>query len=1130
MKKNFRMMLSLLLVLVFVFQFAGGLAWADDVNVTLTGKEALVYELRLTDAEGKSAPLSAEEETEKLGGSCTVSLLREGSEEAETPLSRDAGSAVLEDLVKKGLLVKVPEGFCVSESYLRGDAVETQERKPLPFTADREKADLILKAGAVGDKDKNFDKSFLTTASTVDPQVYTLVLVLSPLEKEKALTVTLANDATAPGSGQQVNPGESFTAPEAPVPNTEDLIFRCWQVKYPSGGVLKLNPGESFKPYSNCRVEGKWIDVITFTANAPVEDGESFAPNGYSYRGHLAEGDAISSVSLWIQEVEDGFVAVPSDAVIKNGEEDVTDRYELRYVNSDPVQKDAPQDDPTPAPTEEPSPEPVPVEPVKITVTANEPISNDGGKTYEQNGAVLSAGALSEGDAFAGVVVEVQQREDGSYVAVPRDAVIVNGETDVTANYEITYEASQPVTPPAPEKVKITVTAKEPVTNDGGKTYEQNGALVSAGALNDGDAFTALTVEVKQNEDGTYVAIPRDAVIKNGETDVTENYEITYEASQPVTPPAPEKIKLTVTAREPVTKDGGKTYEQNGALLSAGALSEGDAFVSIAIDVKQNEDGTYVAVPRDGVIKNGETDVTANYEITYVASQPVKPDAEKIAITIRSKDRTAEYSGKPITAEEYELVSGALAEGDTIEVKYEGGSTNVTASPVPSTIASVIIKDALGTDVTESKYAVTIDNVNAGKVTVTKHPITVTAITGTVETDGTKVIYAKDCKTANGSFTKGHKVEGLLLGHELRGDFVKGYGSETFVTSIDLTQLRVVDTANSDTDVTANYQVNTVDGKMTIKVSSQTGVPVAVTVKDQSWTYDGAAHRPDQSGYNISGLLDGDVATVSLQLKQNETQTEEATNAGTYTIVPVVSIKNKDGNPVSENKYKINTSTGTLTVKKLDITLEAISDTKPYDGKALVNDKVKAPALAAGHKYQGVKLNVYDAKGNLIKNGAKEVGTYTKKITEVHIVDAKGNEVTANYNITLVDGKLVITNSSKNDSKSPKTGDDSKPVLYIILIAASVILLAVIGVFLAMQSRRKKMLQPEPPVDGEYFEPDEVGDDWQDAAQPVEEEPLTPPDSWNPDETWKDLGKELDKAPDEGIDPLPEEPVHKPKH
>ena len=58
----------------------------------------------------------------------------------------------------------------------------------------------------------------------------------------------------------------------------------------------------------------------------------------------------------------------------------------------------------------------------------------------------------------------------------------------------------------------------------------------------------------------------------------------------------------------------------------------------------------------------------------------------------------------------------------------------------------------------------------------------------------------------------------------------------------------------------------------------------------------------------------------------------------------------------------------------------------------------------------------------------------------------------------------------------------------------------------------------------------------------MEEEPLTPPASWNPEEAWKDLGKELDedpgkdldmdldKDPGEGIDPLPEEPVHKPKH
>ena len=1047
MKKNFRMLLSMLLVLVFVFQFSGSLAWADDADVTVTGKEALVYALSLTnpdpEAQEKLIPVSAEEEAEKLGGkSYSVVLEEKDQDQKKTdPLSRSAGSIVLEDLLKKDLVVTPPEGYFISRIYLRGDAVETQKIKLLPLSADAEKPVLTLKAGSLAAKDKSFDKEFLTTFSTVDPQIYTLELVLAPLETEKPLTVTVAEDKDAAGTDHSVEPGNSFTAPEA-LPNGAERQFAGWKLVYENGASLKLEPGQSFKPYAKCRLEAQWTEIITLSANAPVEEGDGFVPNGWTWSGKLREGDVIDSVALSVQEQEDGFVSVPSDAVIKNGEENVTDRYILRYVQSEAVKKD---EEPAPQPTEEPAPQPT-----------EEP-------------------------------------------------------------------APQPTEEPAPpEKVKLTVTAKEPVSNDGGKTYEQAGAFLSAGALNEGDAFTNIAIDVKQNEDGTYIAVPRDAVIKNGDTDNTANYEISYVASQPVTPPAPEKVKITITAREPVTKDGGKTYEQDNAVLSAGKLNEGDSITALVIDVKQNEDGTYIAVPRDAVIKNGDTDNTANYEITYEASKPVTPPAEKIAITLRSKDRSAEYSGKLITAQEYELTSGALAEGDTLEVKYEGGSTNVTASPVASPIASVVIKDASGADVTESKYAVTIDNENAGKVTVTKHPITVTAISGSVETDGTKVIYAKDCKTANGSFTRGHKVEGLLESHELRGDFVKGYGSETFTTSIDLNELRVVDTANGDTDVTANYDIKTVDGKMTIKVTSKTGVPVALTVKDQSRTYDGAAHKPDQNGYNISGLLDGDVASVSLQLKQGDSQFEEATNAGTYTIVPVVTIKTKDGSPVADNKYTVSSANGTLTVKKLDITLEAVSDSKPYDGKALINDKVKAPALPAGHKYSGVKLNVYDAKGNLIRNGAKEVGTYTKKITEVHILDAKGTEVTDNYNITKIDGKLTITNSDKNDSKTPKTGDNSM-TLYIILIVASVVLLGVLGVFLAIQNRRKRVMQAENDLaEGEYFEPDEAVSDWQEPASVENFEPVIPPDAWAES---SELPPEEPQAPDE-----PEAPVHIPKH
>ena len=1005
MKKNIRSLLCLLLALVLTLQLAGGLALADP---EISGKETLVFELYRRDPNDadKIIPVSAEQEAELLAGkSYAIELVRDNAEKSTLPLSRAAGSITLNDLLKNDLRIAPPEGFFVEQVYLRGDALESNKPKKLPFGADRESATLTLKAGALAVKDPaagedRFDKEALSTLSTMDPPIYAVVVVLAPLDAEKPVTVTEALDKDASVTETQVARGSERTAPAAPA-DSADAKFAGWQLSYGNGASLTLQPGDSFKPYADCRLEAQWTQIITITANVPVESGEGFAPNGYSLSGKLAEGDSVANVDLTVTSEDGRFYSVPSNARIERDGKDVTDQYALVYVTSEPAVKE-----------EEPTP-------------------------------------------------------------------------------------SEPPVTPAPEKVKITITANEPVTKDGGKTYEHNGAVLS-GTLNEGDQITGLVIDVVKNEDGTYVAVPKDAVIKNGDTDVTANYEITYVASQPVTPPAPEKVKLTITANEPVTKDGGKTYEQNGAVLSSGALNDGDAFGGIVIDVVKNEDGSYTAVPKDAVIKNGDTDVTANYEITYVASKPVTPPAEKIAITIRSKDRTAEYSGKLITAEEYEIVSGALAEGDTIEVKYEGGSTNVTTSPVASPISSLVIKDSAGNDVTESKYSVTIDNENAGKVTVTKHSITVTAITGTVETDGTKIIYAKDCKTGNNVFNKGHKVEGLLPGHELRGDFVKGSGKETFTTSIDLNELRVVDTANAELDVTANYDIKTVDGKLTIKVKSQTGVPVAVTTKNQSWSYDGTAHKPDQSQYNISGLLDGDVATVSLQIKQGDSQVESVTNAGTYTIVPVVTIKTKDGAAVAEGKYTVTAINGTLTVKKLDITLEAVSDAKDYDGKALVNDKVKAPSLPSGLKYQ-VKLNIYDAKGNLIKNGAKEVGTYTKKISEVHILDANGKDVSENFNITTVDGKLTIRPSSMSNSTNPKTGDDNPDgnLLYIILGVASALLLATIVTFLILQNKKKAAREAQMKDPEEYYEPDEAGEEWQQPEEAAADwDPQIPEDGW----------------------------------
>ena len=147
-----------------------------------------------------------------------------------------------------------------------------------------------------------------------------------------------------------------------------------------------------------------------------------------------------------------------------------------------------------------------------------------------------------------------------------------------------------------------------------------------------------------------------------------------------------------------------------------------------------------------------------------------------------------------------------------------------------------------------------------------------------------------------------------------------------------------------------------------------------------------------------------------------------------------------------------------------------------------------------------MKLNIFDAKGNLIKNGAKEVGTYTKKITEVHVLDANGTDVSANFNIKTVDGKLTITSSSMNNSNNPKTGDEyqGSSTLYIILIIASALLLGLIVAFLILQNRKKAAVRPEKPEDLDaYYEPGETGEDWQQPEETAGDwDPQIPDDGW----------------------------------
>ena len=64
-----------------------------------------------------------------------------------------------------------------------------------------------------------------------------------------------------------------------------------------------------------------------------------------------------------------------------------------------------------------------------------------------------------------------------------------------------------------------------------------------------------------------------------------------------------------------------------------------------------------------------------------------------IEIEIQLKDASKTYDGETLYASEYEIVSGTLVDGDTINVTITGSQTDVGTSS--NTISSVSIKNTL---------------------------------------------------------------------------------------------------------------------------------------------------------------------------------------------------------------------------------------------------------------------------------------------------------------------------------------------------------------------------------------------------------------------------------------------------
>ncbi len=353
--------------------------------------------------------------------------------------------------------------------------------------------------------------------------------------------------------------------------------------------------------------------------------------------------------------------------------------------------------------------------------------------------------------------------------------------------------------------------------------------------------------------------------------------------------------------------------------------------------------------------------------------------SRELKLTSQSAEKI--YDGTELSCNEV-LLTGKLAGTDELHVLLDGGVTDVgTAENSFSQVA--ILRD--GQDVTRNgEYAVTLE---AGALTVLPAPLEITAGSDYKRRDGTPLTCSQ-WALSGGSLAEGHSVASIQV-----------TGSQTELGTSPNTPSDVVIVDESGADVTANYAISYCSG--TLGVTER--LPLIVIANSAAKDYDGAPLS--DGGFTCNGLLEGD--ELHAQVRGSITRAGSVENA-----IEDVTIT-RDGRDVTK-EYDVALRSGTLSVRPIGIEITAASRTREYDGTALTCDDW---ALTHGSLLEGHALRSVTVSGS-----RTEVGWAENLPGGALIVDEDGADVTANYDIRYVGGRLRVTDVL-DDTQVPLGGD-----------------------------------------------------------------------------------------------------------
>ena len=127
-------------------------------------------------------------------------------------------------------------------------------------------------------------------------------------------------------------------------------------------------------------------------------------------------------------------------------------------------------------------------------------------------------------------------------------------------------------------------------------------------------------------------------------------------------------------------------------------------------------------------------------------------------------------------------------------------------------------------------------------------------------------------------------------------------------------------------------------------------------------------------------------------------------------------IKDSAGN-ILPAKFNVLPTTGTVSVKARDITIEAGTTVKNNSGQTLTDDsyEITSGSLLDGHRIERVVIN----------GSQTGVGKSVNEISSINIVDEHGNSVNHLYNIKKVNGSLILVDAGGKETPVAGSGTET---------------------------------------------------------------------------------------------------------